>query len=314
MPPAQAFTYIPGNSPVIPRQPEFWRQFYACELKEGTTFDNYGVAYEPGSEYCYHMRHMCHPLENATELEELRAYPYPQYPAEPSPAQIRAVEECHARGGFAAGGMECSIWETAWYTRGMEALMMDMMAEPELAEYVLDVVTANSVNNATAFAKAGVDGLLLGDDIGMQRTIMMSRDLYCRYLKSRLKKVIDAARAIKPDIIVMYHSYGYVTPFIRDLIEVGVDVLNSVQPECMDFREINAEFGNEISFCGTLGTQTLMPFGTPEEVTAKVNEYLDLMGEKGGLLVCPTHVMEPEVPVENVVAYLEACRSYRVRK
>lgn len=69
---------------------------------------------------------------------------------------------------------------------------------------------------------------------------------------------------MKPDIVVLYHSCGFVTPFIPHLIDAGVDVLNSVQPECMDFREIHAEFGGVLSFHGTVGTQTTMPFGTPE--------------------------------------------------
>ena len=144
----------------------------------------------------------------------------------------------------------------------------------------------------------------------MQSSIMMSKELYCKYIKPRLKRVIDAAKAINPELIVFYHSCGHVTPFIPDLIEAGVDVLNPVQPESMNFEEVYREYGDRISFCGTLGTQTLMPFGTPEEIRETVFRYLDMVGEKGGLLICPTHVLEPEVPVENVVAYIEACKEY----
>ena len=172
-------------------------------------------------------------------------------------------------------------------------------------------VTENSVHRAQVFAKAGVDGLYLGDDIGMQHTGMMSLELYRRFLKPRLKKVIDAARAIKPDLIVLYHSCGYAKPYIDDLIEAGVDVLNPVQPESMDFRELYEQYRDRLSFCGVLGTQSIMPFGTPEEVRKATFDCMDLVGPRGGLLACPTHVLEPEVPIENVVAYLEACRDYR---
>jgi uroporphyrinogen decarboxylase len=97
---------------------------------------------------------------------------------------------------------------------------------------------------------------------------------------------------------------------VPDLIEVGVDVLNPVQPESMDFARLHAEFGDRLSFNGTLGTQTTMPFGSPEDVREVVFRNLRLAGEKGGLMVEPTHMLEPEVPWENIQAYVDACREF----
>ena len=102
--------------------------------------------------------------------------------------------------------------------RGMENLMMDMMSEDEMAEALLDRVTEASVLRAESYVRSGADALFLGDDIGMQHSIMMSEELYCTWLKPRLKKVIDAARAINPEVVVFYHSCGFVTPFIPHLI------------------------------------------------------------------------------------------------
>jgi len=98
---------------------------------------------------------------------------------------------------------------------------------------------------------------------------------------------------------------------IDDLIEAGIDVLNPVQPECMNFAELHAEFGDRLSFNGTIGTQSHMPFGTPDEVRKVVFENLQIAGDKGGLLCCPTHMLEPEVPWENVEAYVKACRDFK---
>ena len=131
---------------------------------------------------------------------------------------------------------------------------------------------------------------------------------YVEWIKPRLAKVIQRAKEIKPDIIVFYHSCGYVEPLIPHLIEAGIDVLNPVQPECMDFEEIFKKYGDKVAFHGTIGTQSTMPFGTPEDVKAAVKRNLDIAGPKGGLLVAPTHLLEPEVPLDNVVAYVEACR------
>jgi uroporphyrinogen decarboxylase len=312
--PPMGYDNLPDSALETVREPDFWLQFYDRTFREGTSFCQYGVAREPGSAACNHLTYMYHPLDGMTTLEELQAYPFPKYLPGPTPAQLQAVERIHAAGRFAMGNMPCTVWETAWYARGMENIMMDMVAEPELAEFVLDTVTENAVIRAVNFAKAGADGLYLGDDIGMQSTPMMSLELYRTFLKPRLKKVIDAARAVNPDIIVQYHSCGYVEPFIPELIEIGVDVLNPVQPECMDFEKLYAQYGDKLSFSGLLGTQTLMPFGTPEEVRATVNKYLDKIGPKGGLYICPTHMLEPEVPIENVIAYIEACRDYVVKK
>ncbi len=98
---------------------------------------------------------------------------------------------------------------------------------------------------------------------------------------------------------------------IPHLIDAGVDVLDPVQPECMDFGEIHAQFGDRLSFHGTIGTQSTMPFGTPDDVRREVFKNLEIAGEKGGLFVCPTHLLEPNVPVENVVAYIKACQDFK---
>ncbi len=156
--------------------------------------------------------------------------------------------------------------------------------------------------------------LFFGDDIGMQSSIMMSEDMYVEWFKPRLTKLIKEVKAINPDILIFYHSCGYIEPFIPHLIEAGVDVLNPIQPECMDFEEIHAKYGDKISFHGTIGTQTTMPFGTPDEVKAEVTKNLTLAGKKGGLFCAPTHMLEPEVPWENILAYVEACKEFNPNK
>lgn len=108
-----------------------------------------------------------------------------------------------------------------------------------------------------------------------------------------------------------YHTCGYVEPLIENLIEAGVDILNPVQPECMAFDAIHARYGSRLSFNRTLGTQTTMPFGTPAEVRSAVFRNLERAGAGGGLFCCPSHVLEPEVPWENVEAYVAACKEFR---
>ena len=306
----EAMRRIPDLTPRAASR-ETLLSYYDHGFREGTYIDIHGVAHEPGSAQAFHMTRMYHPMASFDSVEQILAYPLPDYTQADSTLQRQAVREAHAQDLAAVGDMQCTVWETAWYMRGMENLMTDMMMEDPMAQVLLDRVTQNAVLRAESFVKSGVDALFLGDDVGMQRTIMMSEALYCTWLKPRLARVIAAARAINPDVVVFYHSCGFITPLIPHLIDVGVDVLNPVQPECMDFREIHRQYGRQLSFHGTIGTQTTMPFGTPDEVRRAVFENLEIAGDRGGLFVAPTHVLEPEVPVENVAAYIQACKDFK---
>ena len=99
---------------------------------------------------------------------------------------------------------------------------------------------------------------------------------------------------------------------IPELIEIGVDILNPVQPECLDPVELKQRYGRHLAFWGTIGIQHMLPFGTPQEVRAEVRTRIETMGVGGGLLLGPTHIVEPEVPLENIVAMVEAVNEYGV--
>ncbi len=293
-----------------PGQPVDWKEYYSHNLHPNTTIDIWGVAHEPGSAAAMHMTRMHHPMKDYTLMQEFLDYPYPQVSHEGE--QQMQEQACRIKqGGYAVlGYLVCTIWETAWYMRSMEQLMMDMMTDDILARFHLDRITEIACERAQMFAGAGVDILFLGDDVGMQQSLMMSRDMYRSWLLPRLKQVVDSARKINPDILIAYHSCGYVTPLIPDFMEAGVDILNPVQPECMDFADIHRMYGDRLSFWGTIGTQTTMPFGTPEAVQAEVSRNLRIAGERGGLLCAPTHLLEPEVPWDNIDAYISACKEY----
>lgn len=293
------------------RPPVDWRRYYPDDIKPETAFDaDYGVGHEPGSEAAMHMTRMLHPMQPFDSLEQMQAYPWPDWSGA-DPAGTAAEAAAIRRAGKASYAfMPMTVWEIAWYLRSMEELMADMMADDEKAVYLLDMVTEQAEHRARYYGAAGTDILFIGDDVGMQSTIMMSPELYRAWIKPRLRRVVDAAKSAKPDIVVDYHSCGYVTPLIPDLIEAGVEVLNPVQPECMRFADIHERFGDRLSFRGGVGTQTTMPFGTPDEVKRTVWNALDIAGPKGGLVAMPTHMLEPEVPWENIEAYVDACREY----
>jgi uroporphyrinogen decarboxylase len=276
------------------------------EIPANAVIDEWGVAHS-AQEGCYHMTHMHHPLAGAdVTLAELRNYPLPTV-ADDALSTLRAsIEKFQAQGLAVNGGMACTLWEIGWYLRSMEDLMADMMTDDERAVVLFDRLLDNACRRIETYCRAGADIIILGDDIGMQQTIMMSVDLWSKWLKPRLTTIIAAARSIKPDILIFYHSCGYILPFIPHLIEAGVDILNPIQPECMDFGEVHRLSAGKLSFWGTIGTQTTLPFGTPDEVKAAVRTNRAICGPRGGIVIAPTHLVEPEVPWDNLVALAEA--------
>lgn len=288
------------------------RALYPREvLPEDTQFDAWGIGHSRRPD-CWHMTHMHHPLQGEdVTIDEIRRYPVPRNMHEHVGKLTTTVRDLSNRGLASMGGMACTIWEGSWYLRSMEDVMADMMMDDERATVLFDRVTAHAMERITLYAHAGCDIVQLGDDIGMQQTTMMSVELWRQWLKPRLKRVIDAGRAVKPDLLIFYHSCGYVIPFLEELIEIGVDILNPVQPECMDFAEVHRLTGERLSYWGTIGTQQVLPFGTPEEVRENVLRNLRICGSQGGILICPTHLVEPEVPWENLVAMRDAARNFR---
>ena len=293
----------------IPKRDIDWNSFYPDGFENNVKFDGWGVGHEdnPNSE---HMTQMHHPMKMFTSLDELQSYPWPDFNSLDFSYLKPKVDAYHEKGLAVFVWAECTIWETSWYLRSMDNLFMDMALEDEKATWLLDHITKMACLRARKFAEAGVDILGLGDDVGMQDTTMMSHTMYQEWLKPRLSKVISAAKEVNPDILISYHSCGFIKPFIPDLIEAGVDILNPIQPECMDFAEIHAEFGDSLSFNGTLGTQTLFPHGTPDDIRKEVFRNLEIAGKNGGLFCCPTHMLEPDVPWENVQAYVDAINEF----
>ena len=109
-------------------------------------------------------------------------------------------------------------------------------------------------------------------------------------------------RAINPQVKVAYHSDGMITPIIPELIEIGVDVLNPIQPASMDPAEIKRDFGDKLCFWGSIDEQYTLPFGSPDEIRGEVRERLKTIGKNGGLILAPTHHVQLDTPMENFLA------------
>lgn len=266
--------------------------------------DEWGVWWRQGS--LHHFAHIESPLKGAKQLREFDEYPWPDVEQSYRFEGVQArVEQLHAQ-GFAVAAFAGSIFERAWYVRGMQELMMDMVESPQIARAVLERAAACQRYAARQFALAGVDIVITGDDVATQKRLMMRIEMWREYLKPLQTATVRAAKEANPRAYVFYHCDGNVESLIPDLIETGIDILNPVQPECMDPAAIKRQYGDRLSFWGTLSVQKTMPFGTPDEVRAEVRSRIREVARGGGLILAPAHVLGPEVPWENVVAFFEA--------
>ncbi|MBF8297203.1 MAG: Uroporphyrinogen deCOase protein [Bacteroidetes bacterium] len=253
-----------------------------------------------------------HPLAGCSSVEQIEQFPWPDVDADYRFEGVaRATRAFQERGYAVAGELYLTIFETAWLLRGMQNLLWDFYRNEDIAHAIFDTLTEIRVRQAVKYARIGVDILRLGDDVATQKGPMMGLDLYRKFLKERTRRIITAAKKVKPDLLVFMHCDGAVAEFIPEYIDIGVDILNPIQPECNDLSEIGRKYSDRISFWGGIGTQTTMPFGTPQEVRAKVREVKTQLGSGGGLLLAPSHILEPEVPWENVLAFVEAARDAR---
>jgi uroporphyrinogen decarboxylase len=266
--------------------------------------DEWGVWSRKGG--FHHFAHMQPVLRGIQDFRRLQQYPWPDLDQPYRWAGVRErVDALHTK-GFAVVGYAGSVFERSWYLRGMEELMVDMLAAPEIAHELFERTASLQRFAAEQFARAGVDIVITGDDVAGQRGMLMNVELWRKFLKPRLAATVRAVKRARAETFVFYHSDGNVEAVISDLIEIGVDILNPVQPECMNPSVIKRQFGDRLSFWGTVSVQRTMPFGTPEDVRAEVRARIEDVGRGGGLILAPAHVLGPETPWENVVAFFEA--------
>ena len=222
------------------------------------------------------------PLGDAQTIADLAAAPLPDFMSQVKPKKLKAeVERLHARhlAVMAApphlGG---ELFETAYRLRGFEQFMIDLIDNPPLVDYLLEQLTAMHLAVSMALARAGIDILALDDDVGEPRRMLISPAMWRRFFKPRFQTIVAACRAVNPEIHIFWHSDGYIEPIIPDLIEIGVDVLNPVQPDVMNPAKLKREYGGRLAFFGTVGTAETWAWAPPDVVRAEVRERIHMVG------------------------------------
>jgi uroporphyrinogen decarboxylase len=287
-----------------PDHRKYWDGF---AMPDGAWINGLGVVEVPGG--FHHFTRYISPLRNATSFREIEDYAVADATAFDWSPAAQAVAKAHADGKSTTVFIG-HMYENAWQARGYEPFLLDTIERPEWAECMLDKFFRNNLHAAAQAARAGVDLIYCGDDVANQNALMFSKDTWRRLILSRWAKVWQAVNDINPRCVIAYHTDGNCMDIVAEMLDAGLDFLNPVQPECLDTDALKARFGKRLGMDGCMGTQSTMPFGTPDDVRRRVKECVAKYGQSGGLMLAPTHVLEPEVPLANIDAYASACREY----
>jgi uroporphyrinogen decarboxylase len=253
------------------------------------------------------------PIRTAT-IADLDRYPWPDL-AHPSRfvglrERAKAIQEA----GYAVVALSgVSPFEQAYVSRGVENWMLDLAGNPDFALALMRKITdlmKASVIKLLEEAGDCIDVLITGDDLGSQNATLISPRMYRRMIKpfhvelmSEIKKWTKAK--------IFYHSDGNIYSLLGDLVEIGVDLLNPVQVNAGDMgntARLKREFGDRLAFCGAIDTGWVLPYGTPADVRAEVRRRIGDLGPGGGYILASVHCIQPDVPVENIIAMLDEAK------
>jgi uroporphyrinogen decarboxylase len=260
----------------------------------GITWKN--VAYEARFGKGHYTEMVGHPLADDLAIDAYQT-PDPNRPELYFEAE-RLIEE-YKDEYWIVGVTVTTIFETAWALRGYEKTLMDLVLNPDFIERLFDIPFHYHLTAARKLVEMGVDMIWTGDDVGAQNKMLISPDTWRRFFKPRMATFISTLKSINPELKVAYHSDGLIYPIIPDLIEIGLDVLNPIQPRSMAPEEVKKKFGDKLCFWGSMDEQHTLPFGTPADVEREVIARLRTLGKNGGLVIGPTHHVQLDTPLEN---------------
>lgn len=258
------------------------------------------------------------PLAAATTVAEIEAYPH--WPS-PDWFDYSVIEaQCDALLGedrivvFMGDRLNrIAQLKPAMYLRGMQEVFMDMAIDPDVARAVFARLTGfygEYLRRILEAAKGKIDIILTGDDFGGQEKTLISREMWNGFLRDGFAGYMGIIRGFGAKS--MHHTCGSVVDIIPDMIECGLDILQSVQPEAagMEPEALKERFGDALSFQGGVSVQKTMTFGTPDDIRREVKHLAETLGRNGGYIFCTAHNIQADAPIENVRALMAAYREF----
>jgi uroporphyrinogen decarboxylase len=281
--------------------------------EQGNTINEFGMKMRQGDLY---MDLVGHPLARVESLGEIEDYPFPDPLAEGRFDDAKAYIDRYKGKYFIWGDIELTMFAMARNLVGMEKWLVDMALGKPYVEALIDKCLSFASAVGKQLVRLGVDGILGGDDYGAQNGMLISPKMWRRYFKDRYKLLHKELKALNPDLIIAHHCDGAVSPILGDWIEAGLEVFNPVQPNVPGHEpeELKNTFGDQLSFWGAIDEQQLLPFGSPKDIKTEVTRIATILGEGGGYLAAPAHIIQADTPEENIQAFIDTVRAVDIYK
>jgi len=253
----------------------------------------------------YYTEPVDHPLAEADRLDD---YKLPDFNDERRYAAAQELIDRYGQEYAIIGEVACTLFELSWYLRGLKQVLIDLVRNKAfMHEYLTKLKQWIQVAGAKLVGM-GVDVIFLGDDFGMQDRMIVSPAIFREFFKPIYAELFSEFKRMNPDVKIAFHTDGNVEPILPDLIEIGLDILNPVQPQSMDPAKLKKRFGDKLTFWGTLDNQYTIPFGSIQEVVDEVRTRLRTVAPGGGLIIGPAHNVQPNTPIENLSAFYRIVR------
>ncbi len=241
-------------------------------------------------------------LATARSLSDLEAF---DWPSPDGLDRSSLIAECQRHPEHALLYGFADVWQRPALVRGWEEFFLEMAERPEWVHFLCRKFTdfyLEDYTRAAELTQGRIDLYLLLSDLGSQRGPLISRRMFREFVAPYLKAMIDRIHSLGAR--VLYHSCGAIRTFIPDLIELGVDLLDPIQPTSPDMQpeSLKPAFGDRLSFHGGIDMQNLLPQATPAQVEAEARRYCEVLGAGGGYILAPAHLFQPDVPPENILA------------
>jgi uroporphyrinogen decarboxylase len=259
--------------------------------------DEYGARIRRGAELGLERPALARP--------SLAGYQFPDLTTPQHFAHLDAWIEQHAE-RFRIVQLGMMFFERSWFMRGMQNLMMDFHLHPAFVHELLDgleLLCASVIDRLLRDFGDRIDAIGMSEDYGSQKSMMISPASWREFIKPRLARLVGKIRGAGKQAYI--HSCGHILPVIGDLVEIGVTMLQPIQPEAMDIFEVKRRFGRDLCLLGGISTQHTLHQGTAEDVAREVRACLKDMAVGGGYVMAPAKAILPGVPVENAVALID---------